>query len=101
MTFSGFFRGVLQFCRYLFGLGGAERNSLNCINFGSVPLQGHWPEVLLDVLNWPLSQISYLIITRKVIDGKNNIRMACENLGKVYICGIQKSRKGDYEKEDI
>ena len=42
--------------------GGAERNSLNCINFGSVPLLGHWPEVLLDVLNWPLSQISYLAI---------------------------------------
>ena len=35
---------------------------LNCINFGPVPLQGHWPEVLLDVLNWPLSQISYLVI---------------------------------------
>ena len=24
-----------------------------------------------------------------------------KNLGKVYICGVQKSRKGDYEKKDI
>ena len=25
--------------------------------------------------------------------------MAYENLGKVYICGVQKPRKGDYEKD--
>ena len=25
----------------------------------------------------------------------------CKKLGKVYICVVQKSRKGEYEKEDI
>lgn len=55
MTLKGFFRGVWHSADTFSGLGGAERNSLNCINFGSVPLQGHWPEVLLDALNWPLS----------------------------------------------
>ena len=25
----------------------------------------------------------------------------CKKLGKVYICIVQKSRKGEYEKEDI
>ena len=62
MTLEGFFRGVWHSADTFSGLGGVERNSLNCINFGSVPLQGHWPEVLLDALNWPLSQISYLAI---------------------------------------
>ena len=51
MALKGFFRGVWHSADTFSGLGGAERNSLNCINFGSVPLQGHWPEVLLDVLN--------------------------------------------------
>ena len=62
MALEGFFRDVWHSADTFSGLGGAETNRTNRRNFGSVPLQGHWPEVLLDVLNWPLSQISYLVI---------------------------------------